>query len=370
MDIAEDEQGTRAAGKRARRPVRIAVVGAGLIGARHIEEILRSASADLSAIVDVSPAAAALASRLKVPLHGSLADLFKRDRPDGLVLATPNRLHVEQGMQCVKARVPVLIEKPLAHSEEGALRLCEASEASGVAVLVGHHRRHSPILTAALEVVRSRVMGTLVGVMGSAVFYKPDSEGYYDGPNAWRREPGGGPILINMVHEIDCLRALVGEIVSVQAIAASGTRGFQVEDTAVINLRFDNGALGSFFLSDTGACPRSWEQTARENAAFAAYEDEDCYTIVGTHGCLAIPTMRLRYYEREADRSWHRPFRTRTIPFERQDPLERQIEHFARVIRSGAAPLVTARDGLQNVRVAGAIARAASTRGSVEIPVH
>jgi predicted dehydrogenase len=219
-----------------------------------------------------------------------------------------------------------------------------------------------------MGVVQSGSMGALVGVMGSAVFYKPDSDGYYDGPNAWRREPGGGPILINMIHEIDCLRALVGEIVAVQAIASSATRGFKVEDTTVINFRFDGGALGTFFLSDTGASPRSWEQTSSENPAFASYDDEDCYTIVGTQGSLGIPTMRLRYYEKEADRSWHRPFRTRAIPVERKDPLEIQAGHFAQVIRREVAPLVSARDGLQNVRVAGAIARAASSRSLVEVP--
>ncbi len=184
--------------------IRIAVVGAGLIGLRHIEEIRRSGTTTLSAIVDVSPAAEALASRLGVPSYGSLAELLEHDAPDGLILATPNPLHAEQGIQCVMAGVPVLVEKPLAHSAQEALRLCEAAEKAGVPVLVGHHRRHSPLLRAAVEVVRSREMGTLVGVMGSAVFYKPDSDGYYDGPNAWRREPGGGPILINMIHEIDC----------------------------------------------------------------------------------------------------------------------------------------------------------------------
>ena len=142
-------------------------------------------------------------------------------------------------------------------------------------MLVGHHRRHSPILHKAVEIVRSGVLGPLVGVIGSAVFYKPDADGYYDGPNAWRRQPGGGPILINMIHEIGNLRAMVGEIVAVQAFASNATRGFAVEDTVAINLRFANGALGTFLLSDTAASPKSWEQTSQENKAYASYDDED-----------------------------------------------------------------------------------------------
>src|SRR5206468_10469930 len=148
-----------------------------------------------------------------------------------------------------------------------------------------------------------------------------------DGPNAWRREPGGGPILINMIHEVGNLRAMVGEIVAVQAFASNATRRFAVEDTVAINLRFHNGALGTFLLSDTAASPKSWEQTSQENDAYATCPDEDAYVVMGTRGSLAVPTMRLRYYERDDDRSWFKPFQTQMIPLERADPLALQIEH-------------------------------------------
>ena len=347
-------------------PVRIAVAGAGGIGSRHIEEIARSAAARLAAIVDPSPNAKAVAEREGVPLYASLQDLLRAERPDGVILATPNQLHVAQGLECVAAGIPTLVEKPLGHTYAEGLRLCEAAERAGVALLVGHHRRHSPILHKAVEIVQSGALGTLVGVLGSAVFYKPDSEGYYDGPNAWRREPGGGPILLNMIHEVGNLRAMVGEIVAVQAFASSGTRRFNVEDTVAISLRFANGALGAFLLSDTAASPKSWEQTAQENKAYATYEDEDAYTLMGTRGSLGIPTMRLRYYERDDARSWFEPFQLRVEAVERDDPLARQIDHFAAVIRGEAAPLVTCRDGLQNLRVTDAIAQAARSGCAVE----
>jgi predicted dehydrogenase len=345
--------------------VRIAVAGAGLIGLRHIEEIQKSGSARLSAIVDVSPKAAEVANRERVPLFGSLSQLFAKDKPGGVVLATPNQLHVEQGLECIAAGVPTLVEKPVGHSYAEGVRLCEAAERSRVPILVGHHRRHSPILHKAVEIVKSGALGPIVGVIGSAVFYKPDSDGYYDGPNAWRRQPGGGPILLNMIHEVGNLRSMVGEIVAVQAFASSETRGFAVEDTVAINLRFDNGALGAFLLSDTAASPLSWEQTSQENKAYATY-DEDAYTIMGASGSLGVPTMRLRYYEKKEDRSWFKPFKERTIALERADPLANQIEHFAAVIRDEAAPLVTCGDGLQNLRVTDAIAEAARTGKLVE----
>jgi predicted dehydrogenase len=348
--------------------VRIAVAGAGLIGRRHIEEIGKSRAAQLAAIVDVSPQAAKVARKNGVPCYGSLGELLARDRPDGVILATPNALHAEQGLECVGAGVPALIEKPLAHTVADGVRLCAAAENARVKILVGHHRRHSPILHRAVEIVRSGILGPLVAVIGSAVFYKPDSDGYFDGPNAWRRRPGGGPILINMIHEIDNMRAMVGEIVAVQALASSATRGFEVEDTVAIGLRFANGALGTFLLSDTAASPKSWEQTSRENDAYASCDDEDAYVIVGTMGSLGVPTMRLRYYERKDDRSWFKPFRARVEAVEREDPLANQIAHFVTVIRGEAEPLVACRDGLANLRVTEAIAEAARTSRVVALP--
>jgi predicted dehydrogenase len=347
--------------------VRIAVAGAGLIGLRHIEETQKSAGAKLSAIVDPSPKAAEVAQREGVPLYASLRECFAKDRPDGIVLATPNQMHVDQALECIAAGVAVLVEKPIADKVVDGKRLVEAAERANAKLLVGHHRPHSPILHKAVEIVKSGILGPLVGVIGSAVFYKPDADGYYDGAYAWRKEPGGGPILINMIHEVGNLRAMVGEIVAVQAMASNATRKFAVEDTVAINLRFDNGALGTFLLSDTVASPKSWEQTSQENKAYPTYPDEDAYTILGTDGSLAVPTMRLKYYTKKVDRSWWKPFESKTIPLERADPLARQIEHFAQVIRGEAKPLVTGRDGLQNLRVTEAISEATKTGGTVEV---
>jgi predicted dehydrogenase len=342
--------------------VRIAVAGAGVIGLRHIEEIAKSRSSVLAAIVDVSPKATAVADKAGVPLYASLAELFAKHRPDGVILATPNRLHAEQGLECVAAGVVTLIEKPVAHRLAEGIRLCEAAEKAGVPLLVGHHRIHSPILHKACEVIASGLLGPIIGVIGSAVFYKPDT--YFDDA-PWRRQPGGGPILINMIHEVGNLRRMVGEIVAVQAFASNATRGFPVEDTVAVNLRFANGALGTFLLSDTAGSGRSWEQTSQENKSYATYPDEDCYTIIGTSGSLAVPTMRIKYCENKEDRSWWKPFQTRVLPLERLDPLAEQIEHFAAVIRREAEPLVTVRDGLQNLRVTEAIAEAAASGRTV-----
>ncbi len=243
----------------------LAVVGAGLIGRRHIEVVRNSPQCALSSIVDPSADARAFAADLSVAHHDSLDAVLGATRPDGVILATPNQLHAAQGLACIAAGMPALIEKPVADTVEDGNRLLAAAEAVDARILVGHHRRYSAIISEAIEVIESGALGDIVAVVGTALFYKAESEGYFDGPFAWRRRAGGGPILINLIHEIGNLRAMVGEIVAVQALTSNNTRGFEVEDTAAIGLRFANGALGTFMLSDTAASSRSWEHTSGED---------------------------------------------------------------------------------------------------------
>jgi predicted dehydrogenase len=343
--------------------VRIAVAGAGLIGKRHIEEIDAGGSVDLASIVDPFPVGTELAEKYGVPVYPSLAELFAKDRPDGVILATPNRMHVDGGLECVAAGVPVIVEKPVGDTVEGATRLVEAGEAAGVPVLTGHHRNYSPIMARAREIVRSGVLGPIVAVTGTALFHKPDD--YFDAGGGWRRQPGGGPILLNLTHEVNNLLSLVGDIVTVQAMTSNATRGFPVEDTAAMVFRFANGALGTFLLSDTAASPRSWEQTSQENAAYPTYPDEDAYHIAGTAGSLSVPTMRVRVFR--GMRSWLEPFDSSAVDIDRSDPLANQIEHFAAVIRGEARPVCSGRDGLKTLQVVDAILEAARTGTPVQI---
>jgi predicted dehydrogenase len=338
-------------------PVRIAVAGAGLIGRRHIEEVRRSRYTELAAIVDPAPAAAELGDAAGVPVFPSLTGLLEARRPDGVVVATPNRMHVANGLEAVAAGVPVLVEKPIGETVADATRLVDAAEAAKVPLLVGHHRQHSPIMAKAREIIGSGRLGPIVAVMGSALFHKPDE--YFDVGGGWRREPGGGPILLNLVHEVNSLMSLVGDIVAVQALTSNATRGFPVEDTAAIVFRFAGGALGTFLLSDAAGSARSWEQTSQENKSYPTYGDEDAYVIAGTTGSLAVPTMRLRVFP--GRRSWWEPFETSVELIDRTDPLARQVEHFAEVVRGTAEPLVTGRDALLTLRVTEAVHEAART---------
>lgn len=347
--------------------LRIAVAGAGYIGQAHMAVIEATEGCRLSALVDPSPAAAESARRAGLPLYTDLSQLLARDRPDAVVLATPNALHVPQALQCLEAGLPVLLEKPIAPTVQEARALVQAAARLQSRVLIGHHRAHSPIMERARQLIAEGQLGAIVAVTGAALFFKPDA--YFD-DSPWRREAGAGPILLNMIHEVHNLRMLCGEVVAVQAFASHATRGFPVEDTAAINLRFASGALGSFVLSDTAASARSWEQTAQENPAYASYGDEDCYVVAGTFGSLAVPSMRLKTYASAADRSWWKPFTTDTAAVVREDPLARQMAHFVQVARGQVAPLVSVHDGLRNLQITEAIAEAARTGAVVDTPLE
>lgn len=336
----------------------IAVAGAGYIGQAHIDAVLASNTVQLSAIVDPSPNAVTTAAKYGVPLYMSLDELFIKNKPNGVVLATPNQLHLAHAKACMDAGVPMLLEKPITVTVVEAEELVAYQAKTKATILIGHHRAHSPIMAKAKEVISSGKLGKLVAVMGSALFVKPDHY-FDDGP--WRREIGAGPILLNMIHEVHNLRMLCGEISQVQALTSHTARGFAVEDTVAVNLRFTSGALGTFMLSDCAASAKSWEQTSQENTAYPSYDDEDCYTVAGTHGSLSIPTMRLKSYAKDEDRSWWKPFDVSTVAMQRSDPIAHQMEHFGKVVRGEAKPLVSAFDGMQNLKITEAIVQSAKT---------
>lgn len=338
------------------RSLRIAIAGAGVVGRTHLAALAASVECRLVALADPAPAAAEVARAAGVPLYSKLTAMLEAERPDGVILATPNTLHVEGALACIAQGVPVLVEKPVAGSLRAARCLVETVATHAVPVLVGHHRRHSAIQEQARAVVDSGRLGRLVAVSGSATFRKPDD---YFVHTPWRRRAGGGPILINMVHEVDNLRMLAGEITEVQAMASHAARGFEVEDTVAISLRFANGALGNFLLSDAAAGPRSWEQTSGENRTYDHHADEDCYTLCGERGSLSVPTLRLRTYEGEA--SWFEPLTTTQLARSDADPIRRQLAHFCAVLRGEAAPRVSAEDATRTLAVTLAIAEAART---------
>ncbi len=345
--------------------MQIAVVGPGLIGLKHIQLIIDNPQTQLNSIVAPdSLINQEIASRFNVPLFYSIKDCLNSQKLDGVIISSPNEYHYEHGLACIEAGVPVLIEKPITSNEEEGRLLAQYARDKNVKLLVGHHRAYSPILHEARKVINEGRLGRLVSVIGSAQFYKP-AHYFLDGP--WRSKPGGGPILINLIHEIGNLRFLIGEISEIHAVSSSSIRRSLVEDTVAINMVFENGTLGTFLLSDTASSAKSWEQTSQENLSYPSYQDEECYAISGTKGSLSVPSMRLKYFGSATEPSWWNKFEEEVLSIDRDDPLERQFMHFIEVIKGNAAPLVSAEDGLMNLRIIGVIQESIKKRALVKV---
>ena len=342
-------------------PVRIAIIGAsGAIGIRHIGFLKTNPETEACALADTAPKAADLAKKHGIPLFADYRAMLDEARPDGVIIATPNKLHVPMALECIARGIPALVEKPIADEIAPALELVDAAEASGVPVLVGHHRRHSPMIQKAVEVIGAGDLGKLVSVV--AMHLRRKSDAYFAAQ--WRREEGGGPLLINGAHEIDTLRVLCGEIEELQAATSNAARGFAVEDSAAITLRFKSGVLGTLTISDAVQASWAWELSSGEDVRYAQ-ELTDAFLICGTKGSLALPTLQMSWNEHgggEQD-----PLVKKRIPIVPADPWYEEVRHFARVIRGEEPPLVTPADAVRTLAALLAIKRSAATRQWVNI---
>ncbi len=341
-------------------PVTIAVIGAGLFGRKHIETMRQEPACRLAAIADPTPEAEAYARELGVPYFADYSEMLDCVRPQAAIVATPNVLHVPVGLACVERGVPLLVEKPIADSVRSASQLSEAAERAGVALLVGHHRRHNPIIEKAREVVQGGAIGRVTAISAQWMLLK--AREYFDAVH--RRSPGAGPVLTNAVHDIDDLRFICGEIVSVQAMTSNAVRHYPVEDTAVILLRFAGGALGTLTVSDTAVAPWSWELTSGENP-FYPRNDENCYLISGTEGALSVPKLELWRYAEEP--GWGAPLSRECLEVGASDPLVRQLRHFCAVVRGETEPKISGRDAVRTLLAVQAVFEAARTGRTVDL---
>lgn len=333
------------------KALRLAVIGAGVMGCSHIERIRTSAECVLAAVCDPDVALATRAAG-GCPVHADLPELLRRERIDGAIIATPNAEHREGGLLCAEAGVPMLVEKPIAASTADGSALVEAAARRGVPLLVGQHRRHSAFVRRAKQVVAAGDLGRLVSFTALWFLRKPDD--YYE--VGWRTRPGGGPVLTNLIHEIDLIRHFGGEIESVFAAASSAARGLEVEDSVAITLRLAGGALGSIAASDAAVSPWSYELTTHENPLYTR-TDRNCYFLLGTEGSLAFP--RLTLWRHPGETGWQHRLSGTPLPVDAVDPVAAQLSHFCEVIRGRAEPLVSGPDGLATLAATEAVLQSA-----------
>lgn len=336
--------------------MRIAVVGAGIIGRTHIATIEKIEGFTLAAVVDPIPQGGELASRHGAPFFADVEEMIGSIDIDGAIVATPNETHVEISTALMEAGVPVLLEKPIANTVAEARVLLEVERRTGRPLLVGHHRRHNPIIKAAKRAINGGVIGDLVTASVVSSLMKPAE---YFGP-AWRRRPGvGGPLLINMIHEIDLMRHLFGDVVSVAALSSNAIRGFEVEDTAAAILKFERAGMATLTVSDTAVGPWAWDLSSGENLERFPAHKVQSHFLCGTEGGLSLPDLSL--WSHKSEKSWNFELGRKTLPFTEADAYEEQLRHFGEVIAGRAAPLVSGLDAAKDLATISAIREAAGT---------
>ncbi|KEA63754.1 putative oxidoreductase [Marinobacterium lacunae] len=339
---------------------RIAVMGAGVIGQQHVKLLNQHPQTTLAALVDISEAGKAYAKEQSVPFYRDRVEMLDREKPDAVIIALPNQLHVVAAQECISRGIPVLLEKPVADTLEAACCLVDIVEQSDIPVLVGHHRRHSPDIQAAKRAIVAGKLGSLVAANGFCFVKKHDA--YFEAQ--WRRKAGGGPVLINLIHDIDCFRYLCGEIVQVQAVTSNRARELEVEDTAAVTLKFANGALGTLVISDAVPSPYCWDVVSGQ-ALYLGKHRGDCYYIGGTEGTLAVPSLAL--WRQQPGEDWRHPLVQHQLQMELSNCYVNQLQHFLCCIDGSASPLVSVREGLQTLAATLAVSEAASRQSSVNI---
>ena len=337
-------------------PVRLGLIGGGLISAKHIEGSKNINNGNIVALCDVNPERKSLADELNIPFFSDYREMITQTELQGVIDATPNQFHAEIGITCANKGIHVLTEKPITATLAEGKQLVEAAEEAGVSILVGHHRRYFPVIRRAREIIQSGELGTLVGVSMIWALMKPDV--YFEVP--WRSQKGGGPILINMIHEIDNLRFICGDVVEINARTSNHGRGGQVEDTVAIHFELAAGTLGTIMVTDTAPAPWSYELTSGENSDYFE-TDQDCYFFLGTKASLSFPNMEVWAHPHGQEKGWWEPLmrRSEKVPF--SSPFTAQLEHFCRVIQGEEDPVITAADGLMTLATTLAITESAET---------
>ena len=344
--------------------VRIAVVGAGLIGPRHARTVAKHDATQLVAIIDPMPAGAAIASELGVAHYKSISECLQSpDKPDAAIICTPNHTHVAVAKELASAGINVLIEKPISTDIPSGEGLVQELETSPVKALVGHHRRFNPYMIAAKKILESGTLGRVIAINGLWALYKPSD--YFDPPTQWRRHKTAGVVYMNMIHDVDLLHYLFGPISTVHAEQTVSQRGFEAEEGAALTLRFKSRIVGSFILSDNLPSPYNFEAGTGENPLIPK-TGQDFYRVFGSEACLSIPDMTVWSYK-GTTKSWLSELSQEHVAVEEGVPFELQLGHFVKVIRGQEAPSCTAQAGLAALIVCQAIKDAIQSNSTVEV---
>jgi predicted dehydrogenase len=319
--------------------MKILIAGLGSIGRRHLRNLLALGEKDIllyrtrrSSLPDEELGDFPIVTDLKAALD---------QRPEAVIIANPTALHLGTAIPAAQIGCHLLLEKPVSHTIEGVSALRQAVQQGGGQVLVGFQFRFHPGLAQLATWIAEGAIGRPLSFRAHWGEYLPDWhpwEDYRQGYSA-RSELGGG-VILTLSHPLDYLRWLLGEVDCLWALAAkSGDLEIDVEDTAEIGLRFQNGAIGSVHLDYNQRPP--------------AHTLE----IIGTRGTARWDNQDGSAWLYHAGRrKWQRvsPERGQGLKrsFERNDLFLAEMRHFLAVARGEVQPACNLEDGIAALRLA------------------
>ena len=308
------------------RRVRVGLAGLGRMGRIHAANLSgRCPSAQLACVFDADADVARRAGeQFGVPWVKSYEDILADGAVDAVAIAAPTGTHAEFCVRAARAGKHIFCEKPISLDRQATVGTIDAVIGAGVMFQAGFHRRFDPDWAAAADRIQAGELGDVYLFRTSLRDMTPPDPEFLAG--------SGGFFVDVTIHDLDTARWLAGEIVEVTAhgTAVSDPRFAEIGDidTAVVVLRFENGALGVI-----------------DNSRAAGYGYECSTEVMGRNATVRIDHPQYRHYE------WRTPgwaSHGLARDFEQRYPLAYagELESFARCVRDGRPPRVTAYDAL------------------------
>jgi len=226
--------------------LKFALVGCGRISKRHSELLGENQikGAGLVAVCDkVLLKAEAISSKYGVPAYSCYHEMMQSEKIDVVVILTESGVHAANTIDLAKYGAHIVVEKPMALTLADADAMIEACDRNGVKLFVVKQNRFNvPVVQLRNALERGR-FGKLI--MGTVRVRWCRPQAYYD-QDSWRGtwEYDGGVLTNQASHHIDLLEWMMGDVESVFAKSKQALADIEAEDTAVVMLKFKNGALG------------------------------------------------------------------------------------------------------------------------------
>ncbi len=231
---------------------RVCIIGCGVIAPNHIKALMENEKTELVAVCDIiEERAAQRAAMAGCAYYTDYHEMLEAVRPDAVHLCLPHYLHAPVAIDCMRAGVDVLCEKPMDASLEAAQRMKDVSLETGRRLGVIFQNRYNAENRAIRAALDSGEMGKLISLHGEVCWCR--NEAYYrSGEWRSRYETAGGGVIINQaIHTLDLLRYFAGSpVVDVKAtVSHHGATTAEVEDTAEGVIFFENGTRALFYFS-------------------------------------------------------------------------------------------------------------------------